>query len=263
MKTFLVLTALAAVALAQEGEDYEFAGPQISNFRCPEDNGLFPDPEQCDLYYECIDGVSNPKLCPDGEVFDISKPNRERCILPYNVDCGARQYVQEPRLDVDPGCKRANGFFPHLDENVCEKFYQCNDGHKHEMQCAPPLIFDEGIGSCARAENASPEARICNNPDEVKSVEGVTCDPTAKVFTAGLRTEHPSYPHPTDCQLFITCFGGRNPVKLGCSKGNVFDAERSLCKTPEEVPECACWYECGENSQCPDSCNADCSCPEK
>jgi hypothetical protein len=41
----------------------------------------------------------------------------------------------------------------------------------------------------------------------------------------------------------------------------VFDTKTSVCKSTEEVPECSCWYECGEDSKCPDSCNADCSCP--
>jgi hypothetical protein len=41
----------------------------------------------------------------------------------------------------------------------------------------------------------------------------------------------------------------------------VFDTKSLVCKTPEEVSECSCWYECGEDSKCPDSCNADCSCP--
>jgi len=44
-------------------------------------------------------------------------------------------------------------------------------------------------------------------------------------------------------------------------KGQVFDAETLVCKKPEEVPDCACWYDCGEDSKCPGECNADCTCP--
>ena len=66
---------------------------------------------------------------------------------------------------------------------------------------------------------------------------------------------------PSDCQFFFTCFYGIEPNKLGCPKGQVYDAEAYVCKTPEEVSECSCWYDCGENARCPDSCNADCSCP--
>ena len=68
-------------------------------------------------------------------------------------------------------------------------------------------------------------------------------------------------PPSPDCQFFFTCFYGKEPNKLGCPKGQVYDAENYVCKTPEEVAECSCWYDCGENSRCPDSCYADCSCP--
>ena len=77
----------------------------------------------------------------------------------------------------------------------------------------------------------------------------------------------------------------QEPNKFGCSEGNVFDAETQVCKLAEEVrtnlslkiiknpqnkhptnnqinqvPECACWYGCPENSKCGNDCNADCSC---
>lgn len=29
----------------------------VTAFSCPESNGFFADPEQCDLYYECVDGI--------------------------------------------------------------------------------------------------------------------------------------------------------------------------------------------------------------
>ena len=49
-----------------------------ATFDCPERNGYFPDPEQCDLYYECIDGVPEAKLCPDGLLFEDGNPNQEK-----------------------------------------------------------------------------------------------------------------------------------------------------------------------------------------
>ena len=32
--------------------------------KCEHANGLFPDTKQCDLYYECVDGVAKKQLCP-------------------------------------------------------------------------------------------------------------------------------------------------------------------------------------------------------
>ncbi len=69
--------------------------PHFSDFRCPEKNGFFADLEQCDLYYECVDDLPEPKLCPDGLLFEDGNPNHEKCDYPFNVDCGAREFVRE------------------------------------------------------------------------------------------------------------------------------------------------------------------------
>lgn len=67
----------------------------LAPFRCPESNGFFPDPEQCDLYYECIDNVPEAKLCPDGLLFEDGNPNQEKCDYPFNVECNDREYVRK------------------------------------------------------------------------------------------------------------------------------------------------------------------------
>ena len=67
----------------------------VAPFDCPENNGFFPDPEQCDLYYECIEGVPEAKLCPDGLLFEDGNPNQEKCDYPFNVECGVREYVRK------------------------------------------------------------------------------------------------------------------------------------------------------------------------
>ena len=67
---------------------------------------MFADPEQCDLYYVCEDNVAAPELCEDGLLFDDSARNRERCKLPHGVDCGKREFVQEPQAGIDARCPR-------------------------------------------------------------------------------------------------------------------------------------------------------------
>ena len=96
MKTFLTLSSLfCVISLANLGyaQDQNFDGPGF-NFNCPEKNGLFADPEQCDLYHVCVDGVATAELCPDGLLFDDTERNKERCKLPYTVECGNRGFVQ-------------------------------------------------------------------------------------------------------------------------------------------------------------------------
>ena len=64
----LILILFVGSALSQQ-DDIEFSGPKF-NFRCPEPNGKFRDPEQCDLYYECEDNQFEALLCDDGLLFD-------------------------------------------------------------------------------------------------------------------------------------------------------------------------------------------------
>merc|ERR1712168_1509932 len=81
MQTYIVLCLALGLAITQD--DFQF--------RCPEKNGFFPDPEQCDKYYECVGDVAEEKFCPDGLLFEASDPNNELCDYPFNVDCGARE----------------------------------------------------------------------------------------------------------------------------------------------------------------------------
>jgi len=246
-------------------DNFEFSGPTF-NFKCPEPNGLFADAEQCDLYYHCEDGRSESILCPDGLLFDDSIRNHEKCVLPHGVDCGAREFVQAKQEGIDERCERANGMFDHEDPTVCDRFYTCDNGTAHEMPCSFPLVFDVAIGACTRPEQASEEAKKCGGESgeesgaKLKTVEGFTCPGKEVIGPQGLLQAHPIFPHPHDCQFFFTCFFGKDPNKFGCPKGEVFNAESLTCKDPEEVPDCACWYDCGEDSRCPETCNADCSC---
>lgn len=66
-----------------------------SDYVCEEPHGYFPDSEQCDLYYECKDGVATPKLCPDGLLFLRGEAISVKCDYPFNIDCGSREFVRE------------------------------------------------------------------------------------------------------------------------------------------------------------------------
>ena len=69
-----------------------------AQFRCPEPKGFFPDPEQCDLYYACVDGQPEEKLCKDGLVFRDDNPKKELCDIPANVPCGVRTVLRKFRI---------------------------------------------------------------------------------------------------------------------------------------------------------------------
>ncbi|KAH9369430.1 hypothetical protein HPB48_007208 [Haemaphysalis longicornis] len=123
---------------------------QQQEFRCPSNNGYFPDPEQCDMYYECRRGVAKPKLCADGMAFHAGNPLYARCDAISNVDCSSRPYLQEAKSTKK--CPRANGFFPHEDfPRVCSEFYNCNNGVASRTFCQKGLAFDPQVKGCAWA----------------------------------------------------------------------------------------------------------------
>merc|ERR1712241_893646 len=102
----ITLSAFLALASAQ------------TNFICPEKDGLFEDTQQCDKYYDCFDGIPEERLCPDGLVFDPFSRKREPCDHYFNVDCGDRLELQQPKGPSDL-CPRLNGFYSHPDPGVC------------------------------------------------------------------------------------------------------------------------------------------------
>ena len=46
--------------------------PAVSSVQCPRRNGYFSheDPEVCDRFYNCVEGVANPVTCPSGLIYD-------------------------------------------------------------------------------------------------------------------------------------------------------------------------------------------------
>merc|ERR1711928_183742 len=114
MSSLVVLASGLALASAQ------------SNFRCPERDGYFPDPVQCDQY--------------------------------FNVDCGDRLELQPPKGPSDL-CPRLNGFYSHPDPGDCAKFYICLNGiSPREQGCELGLVYNEVSKQCDAPENV-PECK--------------------------------------------------------------------------------------------------------
>ncbi|XP_037514301.1 protein obstructor-E [Rhipicephalus sanguineus] len=140
-----------------------------AEFQCPSNNGYFPDPEQCDMYYECRRGVATPKLCADGMAFHDGNPLYARCDFLGSVDCSRRPYLQNAKSTHK--CPRANGFFPHEDyPRVCQEFYSCNNGVASKLSCQKGLAFSikhEGCEWAARVPGCEHEAaEVAQKPSE-------------------------------------------------------------------------------------------------
>lgn len=85
----------------EDDVDAAAAGAELQlKSECPEPNGFFADPDQCDKYYECSDNKITEKLCPDGKVFNDYSPTQEKCDLPLNIDCSQRPALREYNIFI-------------------------------------------------------------------------------------------------------------------------------------------------------------------
>ena len=63
-----------------------------------------------------------------------------------------------------------------VDETVCDKFVNCDNGTAHELNCISGLHFDVDLGSCTRPSDLSDNARKCSIENtQLKTIEGFTC----------------------------------------------------------------------------------------
>ncbi|XP_050304166.1 protein obstructor-E [Anthonomus grandis grandis] len=230
----LLLLALIALSHAATTKNKPSRRPveddaQLSD-ECPELDGFFADAEQCDKYYQCVNGVITEKLCPDGMVFNDYSTEYEKCDLPFNIDCSSRPKLQTPQPTEN--CPRKHGYFAHEQRNICDKFYYCVDGKFNMIVCPNGLVYNENAG-------------ICSWPDEAKR-KGCTSEEVfqfecPKVNESQAAT-HPRYADPEDCQFFYVCINGDTPRRNGCKLGQVFDDVGKKCDWARNVPECADWY---------------------
>ncbi|KAF0299848.1 Protein obstructor-E [Amphibalanus amphitrite] len=213
-------------------------------FECPPDEttGKFPDPYQCDLYWECFRGEAKLMKCADGLAFDPERvrTQREPCDYLFNVNCTGREELQEPKPTEH--CPRANGLFPH--ETDCGKYYSCKDSVAQERLCSPGLHFSLKTKTCdweAAAGRGS-----C---DTLQSIGDFTCDPSVDYFTPdNQKIVHPTFPNLEDCALFYVCKNGVVPAISKCNYGLVYNTVTAGCDDPVNVPECATYYDTVEET---------------
>jgi len=233
---------ITAVAAAPQDRGQAPAARPAQGFQCGDRDGFYPDPVQCDKYWECFGGLATPKICPDGLVFFDYNPRHEKCDFPFNVDCEGtgRFELQAPKGANH--CPRANGFFAVEDLSDCSSFYQCHDNEATLTTCSQGLVFDEFHGTCAWPD-AALKAQ-CAGTSKTCLPDGFCCSANSTAQEVnGLAAIHPTYPHPQDCQLFYICLNGKEPRESGCPTGLVFNDLTMTCDDPANVPGCEHWYE--------------------
>jgi len=213
-------------------------GQLVDDFACPDEfAGFYPHLISCDKYWSCNEGLAELKTCGNGLAFlDTDETfTLEQCAELHLVECGERTELEPPISTQN--CPRLFGTF--ADPEDCGVFWRCMDGKSNRYDCPPGLAYDQVSRGC-RWANEVPE---CSGNSVVVDEEGgeFQC-PTGGA--AGTFTKHA---HPADCRQYFLCIGGI-PREYGCPLGTVFNTVSGTgldgkCSDPEEVLECANYYE--------------------
>ncbi|KAL7301022.1 hypothetical protein TKK_0006294 [Trichogramma kaykai] len=196
-----------------------------SNGACPERNGRFPVASQCDAYIECVEGVPEQKLCPEGLVFNPEARFNNHCGYPIDVQCAGRSALQ--RAQPSEECPHQYGYFKVGDRQNCGKFMNCVEGKAFTFDCPEGLAYN-------------PKTYHCDWPDQVEECDTeaflrFTC-PT--VGNALLAATTRFYASPHDCQHYYTCDENNRPRLHNCGANKAYNPLTSACDDADNVAGC-------------------------
>lgn len=196
---------------------------------CPDKNARYPKSSQCDAYIECLDGVYDEKLCPDGLLFNPNVTfNVYPCQYPADVDCAGRGSTQPAQPTEN--CPHQFGYYrAGGSPSECGGFISCVDGRSFDFSCPEGLAW-------------SPATYRCEWPDEVPECDaeaflGFRCPEVPISRELGPPAGFRSYKSNRDCQQYFICLNDK-PRLLHCGAGQAFDEETSLCEDLENIVSC-------------------------
>ncbi|XP_037041236.1 peritrophin-48-like [Bradysia coprophila] len=96
-----------------------------------------PNPDSCQTYYRCVNGVRTSMTCSDGLLFDRSYGD---CNLASKVRCETKNYICEPF--------KALGLVIIGDPSDCTSYYRCLNGNTFEAACPTGLYYNPHTATC-------------------------------------------------------------------------------------------------------------------
>jgi len=159
------------IPLVECGERNRLEEP-IGTRNCPRLYGTFPDPEDCGVFWKCIDGKSNRQACPPGLAYD---QDMRVCTWADQVpECSSNQVIidEEGGSFQCPANHVAGVFTKHAHPTDCRQYFLCIAGIPREYGCPLGSVFDEVSGSGIDGKCTSPE----DVPECANFYEGVDLD---------------------------------------------------------------------------------------
>ncbi|CAB0029628.1 unnamed protein product [Trichogramma brassicae] len=152
-----------------------------SDGACPERNGRFPVASQCDAYIECVEGVPEQKLCPEGLVFNPEARFNNHCGYPIDVQCAGRSALPFLRFTcpaVGNALLAATTRF-YASPHDCQHYYTCDENNRPRLHnCGADKAYNPLTSACDDAENvagcgAPPSSISLNSINSVNKVNNV------------------------------------------------------------------------------------------
>lgn len=207
---------------------FPFQGRLAGTGSCPEKRGFYPIGGQCDAYIECVDGVPQERLCPDGLLFnEDTGPHAYPCQYPIDVDCRARSSLQ-PAQPTER-CPHQYAYYRSGDSRDCGKFVNCAAGIAYDFNCPEGLAWNKDTYKCDWPDQV---------PDcDVEAFLGFSCPQIAKSPELG-DEETRFYRSNADCIHYFACVNGR-PRMFRCADDQAYNVETNQCEDAANVTGCA------------------------
>uniref|UniRef100_A0A336LZT4 CSON009194 protein n=1 Tax=Culicoides sonorensis TaxID=179676 RepID=A0A336LZT4_CULSO len=171
---------------------------------------MLPNEEDCQKYYLCINEVTYPRECPDGDWFD---QRRQGCVPQRESSC--------TREAPEGYCENVPNFQKLESPYYCEDYYMCVNDIAYYYRCDNNQWFDQKNQRCDKPENV--DCLVFNPPNPPEDIcVGVS--------------NFKYVPSPYNCAHYYQCVFER-PYFKKCAEGKWFDQEKQTCRDKQEV-EC-------------------------
>merc|ERR1711971_823269 len=211
--------------------------PEPSPNFCPPDAGLVlhPDPDHCERYLECFNGVLTSIECPYCNYYDEDK---KQCNQPPTVECGSRT-EPEPSDTCDSCTSMANGrcpcawgFFPDLYD--CDHYVYCQGTDTpDEYDCSATvengLYNPENIQCDFDYRVTCGKRPICRGPDPYTQCQCQGAEPVAPRDCSSTQGVY-VLEDPYNCQHFQVCMNGNKVDEVWCDAGSYFPNGAQECQ---------------------------------
>ncbi|EDW70668.2 uncharacterized protein Dvir_GJ11411 [Drosophila virilis] len=278
-------------ATAQEcptGSYFDVSGPHCIPGTCPDKNStttttlappsecdcadgsshgeLVPNPDNCRLYFKCLNGELVPGDCQRGNYFD---PEIRVCVIDSNNCC-----PDSSTSDCVDGDVTDNA------EN-CNQYYECENGNWQSKTCPSGSYFDIDLSTCViDVDNVCPQCDTGSDSDSGSGSGSGSDSGSGSGSGSGNDTVivTPSVPGretpivvggeckdikaavaADNCWSYVACISGIWK-KESCIGGFYFDASVGICRTDDNnlCPENKLLQ---PNSRSKRAADSDCTCP--